>query len=479
MLKEKARVFWGSLLAAELAVWSVGFGIAYQTRTSLVDTYGFIAPITDYLPILVVALAVWSGYSLTGGWRSSQRTRPMIEEIGSIGVATALVALSTMAVIFLAKMEANSRLFIGLWELGSALSILLGRVVLRSFLRSARTRGYNTRKVAIVGEGDTAAQVARSLDGRREWGLQFVGFIVPDTTTAIVEPGPEAPAGTPTRRMLGRMSDMARIVDANVIDEVIFVVDGPQLHELEHSFSTCEEAGVSTRIVLDFFPHKISRMQLDDMDGFPTLAFHATQTSEVELLLKRVFDLVVAVLAVLVGAPVFAAVAVAVKLSSPGPVLFVQRRVGLQGRAFNVFKFRSMVVDAEARQQALLDANEMSGPVFKIKEDPRVTRVGRFLRRTSLDEIPQFFNVLLGDMSVVGPRPSLPSELERYERWQRRRLSMKPGITCIWQVSGRNDVDFATWMRQDLQYIDNWSLWLDLKIFLQTIPAVLFARGAR
>jgi exopolysaccharide biosynthesis polyprenyl glycosylphosphotransferase len=468
MLKEKARVFSAGLLLVELGLWAAWFMVAYGLRAGLGDSYGFISPASAYAPLLALAGILWVLWSLGGDPFRSQRTRSLGYELRSLIAGLALVGLSTMALIFLLKFEANSRLFLGFWLAGAALSILGLRVGLRSGLRWVRTRGYNTRKLAIVGYSETGRQVARRVEAHRAWGLQFVGF--------VVTPGCKASSDD---RVLGPIEDLARILDTNVIDEVVFTVDGPQLEPFERAFELCEEAGVSTRILLDFFPHKISRLQLDDLDGFPMLAFHATRDTELALVFKRLFDLAVSTPALVLGAPVFFAVALAVKLTSPGPIFFVQRRVGLNGREFNFFKFRSMVVDAEARQRELLAANEMSGPVFKMTNDPRVTRVGRFLRKTSLDEIPQFFNVFRGDMSIVGPRPPIPSEVSRYERWQRRRLSVKPGITCTWQISGRNEVDFATWMRQDLAYIDNWSLWLDLKIFLLTIPAVLFARGAR
>jgi exopolysaccharide biosynthesis polyprenyl glycosylphosphotransferase len=194
---------------------------------------------------------------------------------------------------------------------------------------------------------------------------------------------------------------------------------------------------------------------------------------------KRIFDVLVSALALAALAPLFLAIAVAIKLDSPGPVLFRQRRVGLHGRAFWLYKFRSMVQGAERMLADLQDRNEMDGPVFKMREDPRVTRVGRWLRRSSLDELPQFWNVLHGDMSVVGPRPPIPGEVKQYESWQRKRLAVRPGITCTWQISGRNEVEFEKWMQLDLHYIENWSLWHDLKIVLLTLPAVIRGRGAR
>ncbi|HZN54297.1 MAG TPA: sugar transferase, partial [Candidatus Polarisedimenticolaceae bacterium] len=221
-----------------------------------------------------------------------------------------------------------------------------------------------------------------------------------------------------------------------------------------------------------------ARMYQTDLDGTPMLTVSATPRQPVALLVKRMTDLVASAGALVLLSPLYAVVAVLVRATSPGPVFFRQTRVGLNGRTFTLYKFRSMVHDAEAGRAALAGRNEMSGPVFKIKDDPRITPVGRWIRRFSIDELPQFWNVLRGDMSLVGPRPPIPEEVKKYERWQRRRLSMKPGITCLWQVSGRNGIDFEDWMKLDLAYIDTWSLRLDVQILLRTVPVVLTARGA-
>jgi exopolysaccharide biosynthesis polyprenyl glycosylphosphotransferase len=209
------------------------------------------------------------------------------------------------------------------------------------------------------------------------------------------------------------------------------------------------------------------------------LSFTSTPHDYLALFLKRTFDIVVSATVLLVASPVLLLVCVAIKLDSPGPIFFPQRRIGLSGREFTLYKFRSMCLDAEHRLPDVREYNEMGGPVFKMLRDPRVTRVGRWLRRTSLDEFPQFWNVLRGEMSIVGPRPPIPAEVKRYERWQRRRLSVRPGITCTWQVSGRNDIDFEQWMALDLEYIDTWSFWRDLHIVMRTIPAVILGKGAR
>ena len=269
------------------------------------------------------------------------------------------------------------------------------------------------------------------------------------------------------------------ILEEQVLDEIVFAVARDQFDRIEPAVALCLEQGVEVRISLDMLRFGPSSMRLTPVNDLPMVVFSRAPSDTLALAAKRLFDVVVSGLTLLVMAPVFLGVAIAIKLDSPGPVFFRQCRVGRNGRTFDIFKFRSMHRDAEARLEALRAQNEMSGPVFKMRQDPRVTKVGRFLRRTSLDEFPQFWNVLIGDMSVVGPRPPIPDEVRQYKRWQRRRLSVQPGITCIWQISGRNNIDFERWMELDLEYIDTWSLKNDLLIFLRTIPAVLGARGAR
>jgi exopolysaccharide biosynthesis polyprenyl glycosylphosphotransferase len=233
-------------------------------------------------------------------------------------------------------------------------------------------------------------------------------------------------------------------------------------------------------LVADFVKTSIARATVDDFYGKPLLVFRSTPDISWQLVAKRVMDIVGSAFGLLILGPfVMLPAAIAIKLNSPGPILFRQKRSGLHGRLFTMLKFRSMVSNAEMLRVELEAFNEMTGPVFKIKEDPRVTKVGRFLRKTSIDEFPQLWNVLMGDMSLVGPRPPIPTEVQQYDPWHRRRLSMKPGLTCLWQISGRNTVAFDQWMKLDLEYIDNWSLWLDIKILLRTIPVVLTGLGAR
>ena len=249
---------------------------------------------------------------------------------------------------------------------------------------------------------------------------------------------------------------------------------------IEQAILACELAGVRATVAVDLFNMRFAKSQPSDLNGTPLLSFDATPTGEWQLAIKRLLDVAIAGLSLLVLLPFLPLVVLLIKATSPGPILFRQIRCGLNGRRFTLYKFRSMVADAEAKQAEVGHLNELNGPVFKAANDPRLTTIGRWLRKTSIDELPQLVNVLKGEMSLVGPRPPIPSEVTRYEAWQRRRLSMRPGITGYWQVNGRNGIrDFDKWMRLDLEYIDRWSLALDTKILLKTVPTVLFGIGAK
>lgn len=384
------------------------------------------------------------------------------EVLGLAGVAF-LTGLTVGSAAFLFHLDYLSRPVVVASVSLAFVEAAAFRVLARGSLERS---GVWARKVIVVGSGPNAVAICEQV---RRSGAELLGMI------------PEDPSGVVARgiRHLGVLEDAEAIFRRQVVDEVIFSVPRTKLAEVEQAITIAEELGLETKLSLDFLPHRFSRIKYEELGDTPLLSFQSAPAHPVQLGLKRLFDLGVSAAALVLGAPVFLGVAALVKLSSKGPVFFGQKRSGLNGREFTAWKFRSMVVDAEAKLGELLAQNEMSGPVFKMSRDPRVTRIGKFLRKTSLDELPQFWNVLVGEMSIVGPRPPIPAEVVKYNRQQRRRLSVKPGITCIWQVSGRNQVDFNTWMKMDLDYIDNWSLALDLKLFLQTVPAVLLGRGAQ
>jgi exopolysaccharide biosynthesis polyprenyl glycosylphosphotransferase len=281
-------------------------------------------------------------------------------------------------------------------------------------------------------------------------------------------------------KVIGALKDLPDILHSNVVDEVVFIVPRSWLGKIEQVIHSCETEGVRISVAVDFFEPKFSRATQRDVGGLPLLTFESAPTKKFPLAIKRLMDILVSAAALIILIPVLAIVAVLIKSTSKGPLFFKQQRCGLNGRRFMLYKFRTMVHDAESRLVELKAHNEMVGPAFKMNNDPRVTKIGKYLRKFSLDELPQLWNVLRGEMSLVGPRPPLPSEVNEYDSWHRRRLSMRPGLTCLWQVSGRNKItNFDQWMRLDLQYIDNWSTWLDLTILFRTVPVVLFGIGAK
>lgn len=424
-------------------------------------------PMNVYLPALVLTIVLWTGFAWLYQVYEPPVGRGANGQLARVARAFATVAIVLAALAFITKQNAMSRLLVSLYFVLAFTVIVGGRLVWRGIAR-VTNQGTNARRYAIVGTGGMAREIVESVAMHPEWGLRFAGFIRLD--------------GMPDRSrgpVLGRLSQLGRILEDEILDVVFFAVPRERLGDVERGMQLCEEQGVEVRISLDILRFGSSKMMIADVDGVPMLAFTRTPSDALALAAKRAFDVLGSAFALVVFAPLFLAITVAIRLDSPGPVFFRQRRVGLNGRAFQMLKFRSMYQDAEQRLEALLAHNEMNGPVFKMKNDPRVTPVGRFLRRTSLDELPQFWNVLKGDMSLVGPRPPIPSEVRQYKRWQRRRLSVRPGITCLWQISGRNNIDFDRWMELDLEYIDSWSLWTDLAICLKTIPAVLTTRGAR
>lgn len=276
-------------------------------------------------------------------------------------------------------------------------------------------------------------------------------------------------------------NDLTESLHVHAVGRVIFVGDHTQLGRLQEYIGVCEIEGVEAWLSADFIRTSISRPDFDAFGTRPMLVFRAAPSASWALVVKHLIDRFVALVALVLFSWLFLVIAVAVRMSGRGPIIFSQQRGGKNGRPFTMFKFRTMVTDAEMQKDELQRMNQMSGPVFKVDKDPRVTRVGRFLRKTSLDELPQLWNVLRGEMSLVGPRPLPVYEVEKFESTaQRRRLSMKPGITCLWQISGRSNItSFAQWVKLDLEYIDNWSLWMDAKILLRTVPVVLFGWGAK
>src|ERR1039457_6715133 len=411
-------------------------------------------------------------FATRGGANSS--TLRLKDEVPLMTPTSFFGSLLLALVVFGARWNFISRPFLAIFLAVNVLFLVAERLTVRLLARRVRSRGFNFRTVVLVGDTPRAASMARLIGEHPWWGLKLLGLVRErpaengQTTTAN---------GVP---LLGSLLDFPTILTEFTVDEVVLAVDRGDLPKLEDVFLLCEEMGIKTRLVLDFFPHVLARVELEELEGTPLLTFSTTPGEGVALLVKRVVDVFLSVLIGVVSLVPVTLAAVVIKLTSKGPVLFRQTRCGLNGRPFTPVKLRTMGEGAEGFLPDAAHLTEHEGPVFKAANAPRLPFFGRLIRRFSLDELPQLGNVLRGEMSLVGPRPPLPEEVARYERWQRRRLSMKPGVTGLWQVSGRNEIaEFNEWMSLDLAYIDNWSLGLDARILLRTIPTVLTGRGAR
>ncbi len=366
--------------------------------------------------------------------------------------------------------------------------LIIKTYLLRKFLELIRRRGLNYRRVLLVGSGRPLEEFAQLIANHPLWGLRIKGIITdrPELQGLSFRPESIPEAGlcdqsdvceTP---VFSDLDGAPSLLWRTSIDEVIMLPGSTSLEQLRPLMEVCEEMGVRAHLPLNFFPTTIARPVMDRFEDIPVLSYWSTRDIGPALLFKYAFDRVAAMILLILLFVPLAIIAIIIRVTSRvgEPVFYGQTRCGLNGRRFTCWKFRSMHVGADQLREELEFMNEQEGPIFKIRDDPRVTLFGRFIRKYSIDEFPQLWNVMKGDMSLVGPRPPLPQEIDKYDRWQRRRLSMKPGLTCLWQVSGRNHLSFDTWMKLDLDYIDNWSLMLDFKILLRTVFVVVSGYGA-
>jgi exopolysaccharide biosynthesis polyprenyl glycosylphosphotransferase len=418
-------------------------------------------------PLLVVsvyavgwALALWFNglYRPRSRWNARSEGRDVLR-------ATALMAISTLAVLFWLRLPDVSRTFLLILFPIQASLTFATRIALRAWFQRLRAGGYNRRFVLVVGGGERARAFADKLTTHRELGLEIVGFL-----------DDEAYPSTTGWTRLGSLEDIERVLRENVVDEVAVCLPFSQWDKVDAIARICEDDGKIVRVPMDVLDRAFASGHVEDLDGTPVYSLVSGPDRLLGLALKRAIDLAAAVVGFVVLSPLLVAIALWIRATDGSPILFRQTRVGLHGRPFDVIKFRTMVADAEERYEEVAALSDIDGPAFKLHDDPRVTRVGRFLRRTSLDELPQLWNVLRGEMSLVGPRPAPQREVQGYDLWHRRRLSMKPGITGLWQVKARRSPDFDERAELDLAYIDRWSLWLDMKILAQTIPAAFAGR---
>ncbi len=428
----------------------------------------------ETLPYFCVFILVWWGAAtdqkLFAFPREDNLKRLVVSVLKSVVIA---LIFSGFVITFFTRQGVGRDFFLTFGLLVLAL-ILSFRLALRVFLEYARKQGFNFRRVVVVGANERAKKLVEIIQSHLHYGYHVIGFV--DDEEARKETFEPHHV-----EYLGNCDDLDKMLLSDVIDEVYICLPVRSHYEVIRKIAfKCEGVGLPVRMVAELFPLRLARSHLSHFDNLPLLSLSTTPEAHGRLLIKRLLDFAVASLALLlIGWWLFPIVAILIKLESKGPVFFKQERVGQNGRRFNIYKFRSMVVDAEQRRKELEALNEADGPVFKMRRDPRVTRVGSILRKMSIDELPQLINVWLGHMSIVGPRPPIPSEVEKYSWEQRRRLSVRPGLTGLQQVSGRSDVSFDDWVAMDLAYIDEWSLMTDLHIMLLTVRVVLLGKGAR
>lgn len=422
--------------------------------------------------IFSIFLLAWHiSFALFGLYRS-KRLSSAIHEVMDVLKATFAGGVILFLIGRILWLNMITLHFMALFLVASALTTLIFRLALRFLLRKIRSMGRNQRHLLIVGTNQRAVEYARKIESRPELGYRVDGFVENGWSgnNDFYKSGYSIVASFKT------FSDFIR---SHVVDEVMICL--PMKSHYEQSLEivkSCEAQGIIVRFLSDFFDLQLARSRAETLVGDSVITLKTGAINDSALMVKRGIDILFSSILLMVTSPLLAGIALLIKLTSPGPVFFVQKRVGLNKRNFKLYKFRTMVCDAEKLQKQLAHLNEVSGPVFKIKNDPRITPIGKYLRKTSLDELPQLLNVLKGDMSLVGPRPPIPSEVVKYDLPYLRRLSTKPGITCLWQVSGRNSIPFDKWMELDQQYIDQWSLWMDVKILAKTVVTVLRGSGS-
>ncbi len=466
-----ATITW---VVTDIVLINVAFILAYWVRYDLqlfraVDP-AFDVPYRVYLPFVALFTLLLILVYRQQGVYHLRRQISWFDEFYAIINGTATGIVITIVFIFIYRPAFYSRIIFIYAGLLAVVILGISRLLKVVMLRRMRRQGVGIRKVLIVGAGEVGRTVMRSMVANPESGFQIVGFLDDNPVKGETDIG--------RFKALGDTANLVEILDSQAVDEVIITLPWQYHRKIVSLMVQCERENVRVRIVPDLFQMTLNRMHVEEIAGVPMIGIKEVGISGLNQLIKRSIDVIFSAVALVLAAPLMGLIALMIKMESPGPVLFRQERVGKDGRRFIFYKFRSMVEDAERQQAALMDLNEADGPLFKIKDDPRTTRLGKWLRRLSLDELPQFYNVLRGEMSLIGPRPPLPAEVEQYQEWHKRRLEISPGITGLWQVSGRSELTFDEMALLDIYYIENWSLGLDTKILWQTIPKVLFGSGA-
>ncbi len=463
------------LVISDIVLINVAFGLAYIIRYRLQWFRGvdpaYYTDFTAYVPFATLLTVLLIGAYAVEGLYGEQRGRRFWDDVYGIINGTTTGLGVTIIIVFFWRPLFYSRLIFAYTAVLVVALLLVERMILRWILRYLRRRGIGVSRVVLVGAGELGRLVMRNVVANPDLGYEIIGFLDDNPTKGTTDIG--------RFRALGGVDRLGEVLKNEDVDEVIITLPWQHYRRIMRVMTLAERAGVRARVVPDLFQMRLGRVEVSTLKGIPLIGLRETVFPRHHLVVKRAMDLILSTLALLLLLPLMALIAVAIKVDSPqGPVLFRQVRVGKNGRRFYLYKFRSMIPEAELIKKDLQNLNEADGPLFKIRNDPRLTRVGRFLRRFSLDELPQFVNVLRGEMSLVGPRPALPEEVAQYAPWHHKRLTVTPGITGLWQISGRSDLSFDEMMLLDIYYVENWSLLLDIRILLLTIPKVILGEGA-
>jgi len=460
------RALWAS--AESFAAMAIQFGLIAYPPHALLGSPGTSATTVELTGVVLLSgLGSLLALDYAGAY-DSHRRHTLREQLRALAIANLFLGLVYSAAAFTLALPIPplmpavfaSCLFVV--EIGVRVPIFVA-------LQTLRTAGHNSRNVLIIGTGPRARFAQTTLLNHPEWGLRLVAFL--DSGDGDYVP-------SVSEEQIRKLSDLPDLLRDESIDEVLVACPRSMLDGLEIAVQECSLIGVPVTLLTDLFGSELPPPRAGQFDSLGTISFAPVHHDVLKLTVKRATDVIGGIVGLTLFGPVIALAAIAIKLDDGGKIFFRQSRCGINGRRFQMIKLRTMVPDAEERKRELLHLNEMDGPVFKIKEDPRTTRVGRVLRGWSIDELPQFWNVLIGQMSLVGPRPPTPDEVGHYQGGDRRRLSMRPGLTCLWQVTGRNEIDFDQWMQLDRRYIDTWSLTRDFAILARTVPQILRRRGA-
>ncbi len=470
----KQKSIRSATIVADIILINLAFGFAYIVRYEWQWLYSvpknFYVPFADYVDQLVVLnIFLVIAYRQNQVWKR-RRGEFWIDEVARIATATAAGMALFIVITFFFQPTPFSRLMLGWTLLFITAFVSLGRLGRRATLNYQYRRGKSVDLALIVGAGETGRGVIRTLLVRSDLGFKVVGYLDGRSQDSI---------GLERIPKLGELADLPDVLKNQPKLHTVFIALPSEMHqEMADTAQICQQHGIRAQVIPDLLQMNLNRVEFNNMAGIPLLSVRDVGISRTHHLFKRLLDLSIILIAAVPVSIIGSIIAVAIKRDSEGPVFYTSARVGRGGKPFMMVKFRSMIAGAEDKKEELMAQNEADGPIFKIKDDPRQTKLGRFLRKSSLDELPQLFNVFFGHMSLVGPRPPLQDEVDQYKPWHRQRLSVIGGATGLWQISGRSDLTFDELCLLDIYYIENWSITMDVRILLQTIPHLLFGRGA-